>query len=94
MLNAQQMKSLPSFFKTIPDPRRGQGRRHRLPTVLAIAAGATLCGMRGYLAMSDWAQSLSQTARARFRCRYDKGKCNGSIRIRTKLQKQGNTHLL
>ncbi len=74
MLNAQQMKSLPSFFRTIADPRRGQGRRHQLATVLAIAAGATLCGMRGYLAISDWAQSLSQTARVRFRCRYDKGK--------------------
>jgi|TARA_B100001964_G_C14225294_1_gene597319 hypothetical protein len=74
MLNAQQMKSLPSFFNTIPDPRRSQGLRHRLPTVLAIATGAILCGMRGYLAISDWAQDLSQTARARFRCRYDKGK--------------------
>ena len=39
MLNAQQMQSLPSFFAEIPDPRRAQGRRHRLATVLAIAAG-------------------------------------------------------
>ena len=53
MLNAEQMRQLPQWFKTIPDPRRGQGRRHRLPVVLAIAAGATLCGMRGYKAMSD-----------------------------------------
>ena len=72
MLSAQQMKSLPDFFKEIPDPRRGQGRRHRLSTVLAIAAGATLCGMRGYLAISDWANSLGQDARRRFGCRYKK----------------------
>jgi hypothetical protein len=71
MLSAQHMQSLPDFFADIPDPRRAQGRRHRLSTVLAIAAGATLCGMRGYLAISDWAKSLGQKARKRFRCRYE-----------------------
>jgi hypothetical protein len=70
MLSAQQMQSLPDFFKDIPDPRRAQGLRHRLSTVLAIAAAATLCGMRGYLAISDWANSLGQKARRRFGCRY------------------------
>ena len=70
MLRAQQMESLPYFFADIPDPRRAQGRRHRLSTVLAIAAGATLCGMRGYQAISDWANSLGQKARQRFGCRY------------------------
>ena len=69
MLNADQMQSLPSFFAKIPDPRRAQGRRHRLSTVLAIAAGAVLCGMRGYRAISDWAKSLGQKSRERFGCR-------------------------
>jgi hypothetical protein len=69
MISAQHMKSLPDFFSDIPDPRRPQGRRHSLKTVLAIATAATLCGMRGYLAISDWAESLSQKARERFRCR-------------------------
>lgn len=68
-LNAQQMLSLPDFFVDIPDPRRAQGRRHSLASVLAIACAATLCGMRGYKAMADWAQSLSPKARQRFRCR-------------------------
>jgi hypothetical protein len=71
MLSAHQMQSLPGFFADIPDPRRAQGQRHRLTTVLAIAAGATLCGMAGYLAISDWAKSLSQKARERFGCRYE-----------------------
>ena len=71
MLSAQHMKSLPDFFKNIPDPRRAQGRRHRLPTVLAIATAATLCGMRGYPAISDWANSLGQKARERFGCRME-----------------------
>ena len=70
MLSAQQMESLPEFFKKIPDPRRAQGQRHTLSCVLAIAAGATLCGMQGYLAISDWAKSLGQKARRRFGCRY------------------------
>ena len=74
MLNAQQMQSLPSFFAEIPDPRRAQGRRHRLATVLAIVAGASLCGMRGYRAIADWAKSLGKNARRRFGCRYAKGR--------------------
>lgn len=74
MLSAQQMRSLPEFFIDIPDPRRAQGRRHALCTVLAIACGAILCGMRGYKAISDWAQSLGPKARQRFRCRRENGR--------------------
>src|SRR3990172_6895872 len=73
MLNADQMQSLPTFFKAVPDPRRAEGRRHRLSTVLGIAAGAILCGMRGYQAISDWANSLGQKARERFGCRRENG---------------------
>lgn len=68
-LNAEQMRSLPHCFADIPDPRRAQGRRHRLPVVLGLAAGATLCGLRGYKAMAEWAADLGQAARARFGCR-------------------------
>jgi len=48
MLSAEHMRSLPMFFAEIPDPRRAQGRRHSLPTVLAIATAAVLCGASGY----------------------------------------------
>jgi Druantia protein DruA/DDE_Tnp_1-associated len=74
MLSAKHMESLPSFFADIPDPRRAQGRRHRLATILAIAAAATLCGMRGYRAIADWAQGLGKKARRRFGCRYVDGR--------------------
>jgi len=74
MIRAELMKTLPDFFANIPDPRRTQGRRHRLSTVLAIAAAATLCGMRGYRAFSDWANSLGHKAKERFRCYYKNGK--------------------
>jgi hypothetical protein len=43
-----------------------------MPTVLAIAAGASLCGMRGCKAITGWARSLGPKARARFGCRCDK----------------------
>jgi hypothetical protein len=74
MLSADQMQRLPDFFNAIPDPRRAQGRRHRLAAVLAIAAGAILCGMRGYKAMAEWANDLGPKARERFRCRRDQGR--------------------
>jgi hypothetical protein len=64
---------LPSFFSQIPDPRRAQGTRHRMSTVLGIAAGAVFCGMRGYRAMADWAQSLGQKSRERLGCRREQG---------------------
>jgi hypothetical protein len=75
--------------------RRAQGRRHALCTVLAIAAGATLCGMRGYKAIADWAQSLGPKARQRFRCRREKGRFlvpSESI-IRDVLVRVAPTHL-
>jgi hypothetical protein len=74
MLKAEHMDALFSFFKDIPDPRRSQGTRHSLATVLAIAAGASLCGMHGYKGMADWAQRLGQKARARFKCRREDGR--------------------
>jgi len=73
MLTFDQMGALPDFFKPIPDPRRAQGKRHKLATVLAIAAGAILCGRVGYKGIAEWAQSLGQGARARFDCYYKNG---------------------
>jgi hypothetical protein len=82
MLSAEQMRSLPAFFAEVSDPRRGQGRRHPLPVVLAISAAAVLCGARGYKAIAAWAQDLSQQARARFRCRYRNGRYEVPSRTR------------
>ncbi|WP_227487848.1 transposase family protein [Acidithiobacillus sp. HP-11] len=69
MLNAEEMRALPLCFSEIKDPRRPQGRRHRLSVARGIVAGATLCGMSGYKSMADWAQGLGQAARERFGCR-------------------------
>ena len=50
--------------------RRAKGRKHKLANVLALAAGATLSGMRGYKDIWVWASTLSQASRTRFRCRF------------------------
>lgn len=82
LLTADHMRALPEFCADIPDPRRGQGRRHPLPAALGIAAGAVLCGARGYKAIAAWAADLSQQARARFRCRYRNGRYEVPSRTR------------
>jgi len=69
MLTAAQLRALPSVFQDVPDPRRVAGRRHTLSSVLAIAAGAYLCGARSYQAMGAWAEQLTQVARQGIRCR-------------------------
>ena len=74
MITAELMRTLPGYFADIHDPRRPQGRRHQLHVVLAIAAAATLCGMRGYKAIAGWAKSLGSKARERFHCRIEKRK--------------------
>lgn len=68
-LTANQMLSLYDFFTAIDDPRRAQGKKHQLATVLSLAAAAILCGMRGYKDISLWTQALGNKARSRFRCR-------------------------
>ena len=71
-LTAEKMQTLPHFFSGVADPRRPQGRRHSLTTILAIATGAILCGADDYQAISEWANDLQAKSRERFRCRRDK----------------------
>lgn len=47
-------KTLPDFLDTIPDFRRGQGRMHRLPTILLIILMATMSGCIGQRATGDF----------------------------------------
>jgi DDE_Tnp_1-associated len=68
------VRAPPRGFTIIADPRRAPGRRNSLPVVLGIATGAIWCGMRGYKAISDWADALGQKARERFGCRREKGR--------------------
>ena len=68
-LSVEHMETLPDFFRDIDDPRRKAGRRRALPSVLALATAAVLCGMRGYRAIREWVDDLkpSELRRVRFR---------------------------
>ncbi len=46
-----------------------KGQRHTRRALTAIMFCATLCGARGYQAISDWAQHVSQPMRKRLGCR-------------------------
>jgi hypothetical protein len=69
MLEVEHLFALPQVFANVTDPRRAAGRRHPLSAVLAIAAGAYLCGARDCKAASRWARQLPQSTRQGLRCR-------------------------
>jgi predicted transposase YbfD/YdcC len=50
-------RPLIDVFADIPDPRDPRGRRYSLPSVLALATAATLCGYRSYSAMAEWGRN-------------------------------------
>lgn len=53
----------------VGDPRARRGVRHRLASVLAVAAAATLAGARSFTAVGEYAAELSQEALARLGAR-------------------------
>ena len=53
-------RSLRDVFAELPDCRRGQGRKHRLETVLAIVALAKLSGLSGPAAAERFGRGLAQ----------------------------------
>ena len=56
----EELRSLRELFAQMPDCRRGQGRKHRLATVLAICALARLSGLSGPATTERFARYLSQ----------------------------------
>ncbi len=68
-LNKKQTESLFTYVVRLTDPRSMQGQRHTRRALTAIMFCATLCGARGYEAISDWAKHLSQAMRKRLACR-------------------------
>ena len=56
----EELRSLRSLFAELPDCRRGQGRKHRLATVLSLVALARLSGRSGPASAERYAKALSQ----------------------------------
>jgi hypothetical protein len=63
------LSSLRARFATVTEFRSGQGKRHRLATVLAISACAKLAGViGGYSAIASYAQNLTRPQRRALHC--------------------------
>ena len=55
-----ELRSLRESFAQVLDCRRGQGRKHRLATVLSVCALARLAGLHGPAVTERFARSLGQ----------------------------------
>ena len=58
---ADRLRSIYEFLCRVPEYRKARGIRHRLPTVLAIAVAAKLSGVRGVVAIGEFASRLTQS---------------------------------
>jgi len=67
---APKLSSLLDAFKTLKDPRRGHGLRHRQPLVLACASMAMLLGAGSYQAFEDVCSKFTQRQLKALGCRY------------------------
>ena len=56
----EELRSLRDLFAELPDCRRGQGKKHRLETVLSLVVLARLSGRSGPAATERYAKALSQ----------------------------------
>jgi len=58
---ASRLESLYEYLLKVPEYRCARGIRHRLSTVLAIALAAKLTGVRGVVAIGEFASRLTQS---------------------------------
>ena len=65
----EQLASLRERFAAVAEFRKGQGKRHRIATVLSIAACAKLSGvMGGYSGIASYAKNLTRPQRRALHC--------------------------
>lgn len=68
-LRPKELVSLMRVLRTVPDPRKQRGIRHRKGPVLAISVAAVLCGARSLAAIAQWARQCTQAELERIGCR-------------------------
>lgn len=54
---SQESVSVWDWFAEVPDPRRSQGRRHKLQDILAIALCAVLCGADDFIEVEEFGET-------------------------------------
>ncbi len=68
-LSPPQLGSLRERFADVTEFRKGQGKRHRIATVLAISAGAKMAGViGGYSGVASYANNLTRPQRRALHC--------------------------
>mgnify|MGYP001222806708 CR=1 FL=1 len=68
-LSPEPLASLRERFAQVTEFRKGQGKRHRLSTVLAIAACAKMAGViGGYAGIASYARNLTRPQRRALHC--------------------------
>jgi hypothetical protein len=72
-LSPGPLASLREGFAQVTEFRKGQGKRHRIPTVLAIAACAKMAGViGGYAGIASFARNLTRPQRRALYCWYNR----------------------
>ena len=61
---ADACRDLLELLRQVSDGRSDQGREHPVAAVLALAAAATVAGMRGYTAIAGWVADVPATVLA------------------------------
>jgi predicted transposase YbfD/YdcC len=68
-LGSEALGSLRERFAVVTEFRKGQGKRHKIPTVLAIAACAKMSGViGGYSGIASYAKNLRRPQRRALHC--------------------------
>jgi predicted transposase YbfD/YdcC len=70
-LPSEDLFDLSDHLAVVPDPRKRRGVRHRLLSVLLIAAAAVCAGARSFTAIGEWAADAPQQVLARLTARHD-----------------------
>jgi hypothetical protein len=68
------------ILRTLPDPRKARGVRHRIEGLVSIALCATLAGARTLTAMAEWASEQSGQTLRRFGCQRGKPPSERTLR--------------
>lgn len=71
--------SLRAALEEVPDQRRGQGRRHPLGGILALAVCAQLCGCRSLYAIAQWGQECGEAIRVALGLSATRGPCVATL---------------
>lgn len=85
----QGIHSLSGRLRALVDPRKARGKRHSLGAIYRVCITATLCGVKSFEAIEQWARAQSKEVLEKLGCR--KGRPPSERTIRRMLQQTGQS---